>query len=62
LVNPRFPLLSRPGDIILDAMPQEMLPPGPDFACAMLGEGAWDFSWNVFKCTHFLMVNPMRMG
>ncbi|CAL1139537.1 unnamed protein product [Cladocopium goreaui] len=32
--------LSIPGDIILDAMPQEMLPPGPDFACAMLGEGA----------------------
>jgi len=57
LVNRRFPLLSRPGDIILDAMPQEMLPPGPDFACAMLGEGAWDFS-----CIHFLMVNPMRMG
>eukprot|EP00435_Cladocopium_sp_Y103_P020104 s1338_g4.t2 len=32
--------LSIPGDIVLDALPQEILPPGPDFACAMLGEGA----------------------
>eukprot|EP00434_Breviolum_minutum_P023351 symbB.v1.2.020600.t1/scaffold1743.1/size123518/1 len=39
--------LSLPGDILLDVVPREVLPPGPGFTCAMLGAGA-----DLFLCRH----------
>lgn len=32
-------MCSCPGDILLDVVPREVLPPGPGFTCAMLGAG-----------------------
>ena len=32
-------MCSCPGDILLDVVPREVLPPGPGFSCAMLGAG-----------------------